>query len=111
MAKSSKKRSRTWIWVIGLLAGAVAMAALRSAVLSGLCLWSAIILAIVAGIKSSPKPVAGQANDHDDYDDQHYADDDNRRRRAWQQDRRREDEYFQDGFDAEQREHEDRGEV
>ena len=99
---------RVSVWVISFVAGALVMAALRNALLSGVCLWSAIILAIVAAMKSSPKPAAGQINSYDEQ-----LDDDNDQGRpahgrSW---RKEEEDYFQDAFDAEQREHEDRGEV
>ncbi|EOD70587.1 hypothetical protein [Amycolatopsis vancoresmycina] len=103
-----RKRSRRYIWIGSLLAGALVTAALGNALLSGLCLWSAIITAIVAAVKSSPKPVAGVAGLGDDQPDDER---ETLRRRERARDRRREEEYYQAGFDAEQREHEDRGEV
>ncbi|WP_410567222.1 hypothetical protein [Amycolatopsis sp. cmx-4-61] len=103
-----RKRSRKYVWIGSLLAGALVMAALGNALLSGLCLWSAIITAIVAAVKSSPKPVAGVAGVVADQPDD---EGDASRRRERARDRRREEEYYQAGFDAEQRDHEDRGEV
>ncbi|MFF1615418.1 hypothetical protein ACFVYA_47455 [Amycolatopsis sp. NPDC058278] len=103
-----RKRSRKYIWIGSLVAGALIMAALGKAVLSGLCLWSAIIMVVVAAVKSSPKPVAGVAGRFADQPDDDSA---ALRRRERARDRRREDEFYQAGFDAEQREHEDRGEV
>jgi hypothetical protein len=104
-----KKRSRKFIWVAGLVAGALIMAALHDATLSGLCLWSAIIMVIVAAVQSSPKPVTGVTGRFADQPDD---DSDALRRRERARARRREEEeYYQAGFDAEQREHEDRGEV
>jgi hypothetical protein len=45
-----RKRSRKRLWIGGLVAGALIMAALGQALLSGLCLWSAVILVVVAAV-------------------------------------------------------------
>lgn len=110
MAKRTKKRLPTWLLVIGLLAGYVGMAALGNAMLASLCFWSAIIVFIVARVRSSPKSMARQTYGYDDdsYDDDR---DQRRRERERERDRRRREEDYQAMADAAQREREDNGQV